>query len=48
MLTAPDMDARNSFDAPNAVRPVPIRAERQGDALVIHLPPKSMAVVAVQ
>jgi hypothetical protein len=42
------MDSRNTFEAPNSVAPAPISGRREGDALVLRLPPKSAAVVAIQ
>ena len=48
VLTGPAMDSRNTFDAPDAVTPAPIEAHRQGDAIVLRLPPKSVVVVTIQ
>jgi alpha-N-arabinofuranosidase len=48
VLTAPRIDSVNTFDAPAAVTPKPIEATRRGDSLVLTLPPKSVAVVALQ
>jgi alpha-N-arabinofuranosidase len=47
VLTANAMDAHNTFEAPNAVMPKPIKARRVGGKLVVTLPAKSMAVLAV-
>jgi alpha-N-arabinofuranosidase len=47
ILTASAMDARNTFDKPNALQPTAFKGARKGDALVFDLPPKSVAVVAV-
>jgi alpha-N-arabinofuranosidase len=47
VLTAKAMDAHNTFEAPNAVAPVPIKARRAGGKLVVKLPPKSVAVLAL-
>ena len=48
VLTAKAMDAHNTFDAPEAVKPAPISAKRSGGKLVIKLPPKSVAVLEVR
>jgi alpha-N-arabinofuranosidase len=48
VLTARAMDAHNTFDAPDSVRPAPIKARRVGGKLVLRLPPKSVAVVTVE
>jgi alpha-L-arabinofuranosidase len=48
VLTAKTMDARNTVDAPEAIYPVKISAERKGGALVLRLPPKSVTVVRLQ
>lgn len=46
VLTAPAMDARNTFDAPDAVHPVPLAGARlRGDTLVLVLPARSVTVV---
>ena len=42
------MDARNTVDAPEAIYPVKISAERKGSTLVIRLPPKSVSVLRLQ
>ncbi len=47
VLTAPAMDSRNTFDAPNAVRPTSFKGSRSGDAFVWSLPAKSIAVVTL-
>jgi alpha-N-arabinofuranosidase len=41
------MDAHNTFDSPNDVRPVPFAASRERDALLVEIPPKAVIVVAV-
>jgi alpha-N-arabinofuranosidase len=41
------MDAHNTVDAPDAVKPVPFAARRSGGKLTLRLPPKSVAVVAL-
>ena len=48
VLTAAAMDAHNTFAAPDAVRPAPFQAEARDGRLVLSLPAKSVAVVAVQ
>jgi alpha-N-arabinofuranosidase len=48
VLTATAMDARNTVDAPENVKPVPLKATREGDTLVLRLPPKSVSVVQLQ
>jgi alpha-N-arabinofuranosidase len=48
VLTAKTMDARNTVDAPEAIYPVKISAERKGSALVLRLPPMSVSVVKLQ
>jgi alpha-N-arabinofuranosidase len=48
MLTAPRVDSMNTFDAPNAVAPRPIEASGKGGKLVLTLPAKSVAVVAIR
>jgi alpha-L-arabinofuranosidase len=46
VLTAPEMNSLNSFDAPNAVRPETfIGAQIEGDSLSLTLPPKSVVVL---
>jgi len=48
VLTAPKVDAINTFDAPNAVIPRAIEARGSGGKLVLTLPAKSIAVVAIR
>lgn len=48
VLTAKTMDAHNTVDAPENVKPAPISAKRRGDTLVLRLPPKSVTVVTLQ
>jgi alpha-N-arabinofuranosidase len=48
VLTATAMDARNTVDAPEAVKPAPISAKAVGDKLTLRLPPKSVSVLALQ
>ncbi|WP_182466694.1 alpha-N-arabinofuranosidase [Sphingomonas gilva] len=47
LLTAQAMDAHNTFDNPNAVRPVPYSATSTGGKLAFDLPAKAIAVVKV-
>jgi alpha-N-arabinofuranosidase len=47
LLTAPEMDAHNTFDEPDAVEPERFRARREGSTLVVEIPPKAVIVVAV-
>ncbi|HXH08142.1 MAG TPA: alpha-N-arabinofuranosidase [Vicinamibacterales bacterium] len=47
VLTAAAMDAHNTFEQPDAVRPAPFEARRRGDRLELELPPKSVVVAAV-
>ena len=48
VLTAKAMDARNTVDAPEAVKPAPISAKKDGGKWVLRLPPKSVAVLRFQ
>jgi alpha-N-arabinofuranosidase len=48
VLTGPTMDARNTFDNPNAVQPKSFKGSRKGDSLVWQLPAKSVAVMTLQ
>jgi alpha-N-arabinofuranosidase len=48
VLTAAAMDAHNTFATPNAVAPAPFAAQATNGKLVLHLPAKSIAVVALQ
>ncbi len=48
VLTAKAMDAHNTVDAPEAVKPAAFSARRSGGKLVLRLPPKSVAVVALE
>jgi alpha-N-arabinofuranosidase len=47
LLTAKQMDAHNTFDAPNTIKPEPFEARRTRNALVVEIPPKAVIVVAV-
>jgi alpha-N-arabinofuranosidase len=48
VLTGKAMDAHNTVDKPEEVKPANISAKRQGSALVLRLPPKSVSVVRLQ
>jgi alpha-N-arabinofuranosidase len=48
VLTAGQVDAINTFEAPGAVAPRPIRANVVDGTLRLHLPPKSVAVVSLE
>jgi alpha-N-arabinofuranosidase len=48
ILTGPAMDSHNSFDAPNAVHPVAFSGASDGGKLSFDLPPRSVAVVAIE
>jgi alpha-N-arabinofuranosidase len=48
ILTAKTMDAHNTVDKPDVVKPAPFKATRKGDELRVELPPKSIVVVAVE
>jgi alpha-L-arabinofuranosidase len=47
VLTAPRVDAVNTFDAPNTVVPQPYAVQGVGGRLPLHLPPKSFTVVSL-
>jgi alpha-N-arabinofuranosidase len=47
VLTAAAMDAHNTAAAPDAVLPAPLRAAVDHGKLVVRLPPKSVAVLAI-
>jgi len=48
ILTASALDARNTFDKPEAVKPAPYKAAKKGNELRVELPPKSVVVVTVE
>ena len=48
VLTAKTMDAHNTVEQPNAVKPEPINARRSGNKIVLRLPPKSVTVVELR
>ncbi len=46
ILTAPEMNSHNTFDAPNTVHPEPFTgAKIEGDTLRLDLPPKSVLIL---
>ena len=47
LLTGPAPDSRNTFDDPDAVEPAALTAQAARGRLTIELPPKSVAVVAL-
>jgi alpha-N-arabinofuranosidase len=47
VLTAPAMDAHNTFQQPQAVAPAPYSAKPGPQGLVLELPPKSIVVVGM-
>jgi alpha-L-arabinofuranosidase len=49
VLTAPQMDSRNSYSSPDAVRPATFRgAQWKGGKLVLTLPAKALVVLALK
>jgi alpha-L-arabinofuranosidase len=48
VLTAAKVDAVNTFDAPDAVSPRPVRFTSAGGKLALRLPPKSVTVVRLE
>ena len=48
VLTSAKMDAHNTFDAPNAVKPAAYAAQAAGGKLTIQLPAKSVVVGSVE
>jgi alpha-N-arabinofuranosidase len=48
ILTGPAMDSHNRFDAPNAVHPVAYSGTSENGKASFDLPPRSVAVVALQ
>ena len=48
ILTGPAMDAHNSFDAPDTIHPIPYSGTHAGGHVAFDLPPRSVAVVAVE
>ena len=47
LLTGPELDSRNTFDDPDAIGPGALTARATRGRLTIELPPKSVAVVAL-
>jgi alpha-N-arabinofuranosidase len=49
VLTAPAMNAHNTFAAPDAVKPVPFDgASIKGDSLEVKLPAKSVVILTLR
>jgi len=49
VLTAPAMDSVNTYDRPDAVRPVPLTgAKQQDDRISVTIPSKSVAVIEIR
>ena len=49
IITAPEMNAHNTFDHPDALRPAPFAgAQVRGDTLTVELPAKSVVVLRLQ
>jgi alpha-L-arabinofuranosidase len=48
VLSAPAMDAHNTFDRPTELVPAPLAVEDAAEGLTLTLPPKSLTVVTVE
>jgi len=48
ILTGPAMDTHNTFAAPNTIHPAAFSGTSDGGKLAVDLPPKSVAVLAVE
>jgi alpha-N-arabinofuranosidase len=48
VLTADAMDARNTFEHKDAVKPAPYSASASGGKLTVHVPAKAVMVLAVE
>ena len=48
LLTAPQIDSHNSFDAPDAVKPVSFSGRVEAGRIVFDMPAKSIAVVGIE
>jgi alpha-N-arabinofuranosidase len=49
VLTAPVMDAMNTFDNPNAIKPAPFSGYKlQGSQLTLNIPPKSVVMLELK
>jgi len=48
VLTADAMDTHNTFENPEAIKPVAYTAEASGGKVTLQLPPKSVMVVAIE
>ena len=47
VLTSDAMDAHNTFDKPQAIKPVPYSAKAANGKLTLKVPAKSVVVVSV-
>jgi alpha-N-arabinofuranosidase len=47
VLTAPNVNSVNTFDAPRTIVPAPIAGKVAGGAVTITLPGKSVAMIAL-
>ncbi|HSF11992.1 MAG TPA: alpha-L-arabinofuranosidase C-terminal domain-containing protein, partial [Erythrobacter sp.] len=47
VLTGPNVNSLNTFDAPDTVVPRPIMGRIKGSRVTVELPPKSVAVLAL-
>jgi alpha-L-arabinofuranosidase len=48
VLTGPAMDTHNTFEAPLTVHPMPFAGDNLNGKVIFHLPPKAVAVVAIE
>ncbi|NVD45083.1 alpha-N-arabinofuranosidase [Qipengyuania atrilutea] len=48
VLTGPNVNSLNTFEAPQTVVPKPIRGRVDGSRMTVTLPPKSVAIIALQ
>jgi alpha-N-arabinofuranosidase len=48
ILSGPQIDSVNSFDAPATVTPKPFQARASGNKIALKLPPHSVAVIALE
>jgi alpha-N-arabinofuranosidase len=49
VLTAPAINSVNTFDKPDAVKPMPFTgAQVQGEQITLRLPAKSVVVLEIQ
>ena len=47
LLTAAEMNAHNSFEAPDAVKPTTADARVGGGSVIVTVPPKSVAKIEI-